>query len=69
VSGDQQEGVKDPPPVRFGEVLAHGVREGCQGGHELGREVIRIQVERRSDGRDRLAESGGAPEPDQSRKA
>jgi serine phosphatase RsbU (regulator of sigma subunit) len=65
MSGDQQEGVKDAPPVRFGEVPAHRLRERRQGGHELGGEVLGVQLERRGDGRGRLAESGGASEPDQ----
>jgi serine phosphatase RsbU (regulator of sigma subunit) len=65
MSGDQQEGVKDAPPVRFGEVPAHRLRERRQGGHKLGGEVLGVQLERRGDGRGRLAESGGASEPDQ----
>ena len=65
MSGDQQESVKDAPPVRFGEVLAHRLRECRQGGHQLGREVIGVQPERRRDGRGCLPESGGASEPDE----
>jgi hypothetical protein len=65
MSGDQQQSVKDAPPVRFGEVLAQRAGERGQGGHELGGEVIRIQLERGGDGRGCLAESGRAAEPDE----
>jgi hypothetical protein len=65
MNGDQQESVEDAPPVRFGQIFARRVRECRQGGHELGREVVCIQVERRGDGRDCLPESGGPSEPDE----
>jgi hypothetical protein len=33
MSGDQQERVKEAPPVRLGEILAHGARDHRQGGY------------------------------------
>jgi hypothetical protein len=65
MSGDQQECVEDAPPVRFGEAVAHRVRECRQGSHEPGAEVVCIQVECRGDGCDYAPEPGGAPEPDE----
>ena len=44
MSGNQQERVKQAPPIGLGEILAHCVREHRQGGDELDREFIGIQV-------------------------
>ena len=49
VDGDKQERVKDAPPVRFGEVFANGLCEGCQGSHEPGGEFSDVQVARPGD--------------------
>jgi flavin reductase (DIM6/NTAB) family NADH-FMN oxidoreductase RutF len=62
---DYQERVKDAPPVRFGEVPTCRVRDSRQHVHELGGELVCIQIQRHRDGRDRLAISGGASEPNQ----
>jgi hypothetical protein len=39
MSGDQQEGVNQAPPVRFGEIFAHRVGERGQRGDEPDREL------------------------------
>ncbi len=48
MSGDEEQGVKHPPPVRLGEIRAEGVREHRQRGHELAGELFGIQLSRRA---------------------
>ena len=38
-SGDEQEGVKQAPPIRLGEIAAQAVRDQGQRGYELYREL------------------------------
>ena len=67
VSGDEEKGVQQAPPVRLGEIPAESLREHRQRGYEIAGERVGIQVLCRGDCLQRLAEPGGAPEPDQRR--
>ena len=39
ISGDEQEGVKQAPPIRLGEIAAQAVRDQGQRGYEMDREL------------------------------
>jgi len=44
VSGDEEKGVQQAPPVRLGQIPAESVRERRQRGYEMAGELVGIQV-------------------------
>src|ERR1022692_2682926 len=67
VRGDEEKGVQQAPPVRLDEIPAESLRERRQRGYEIAGGLVGIQALCRGNCLQRLAEPGGAPEPDQRR--